>query len=74
MKLKIDDFEVEIKARSMGSEKMNEKDAAYFLNFISMALSDAALFNNMQGNHVFGKTYSAASNDIDTVSLPILRK
>ena len=42
MKIKIDNFEIDIKAKRDTSDKYNREDTFYFLNMVSMAFSEAS--------------------------------
>lgn len=63
MKLMIDDYEVEVSARRAWSDDENE-DTEYFLNELSIFLSDAATQYASHGYEVLADSADRMSHDI----------
>ena len=65
MKIKIGEFEVEIKAKGIVSrEKYNEEDTQFFLNELSVVYQDAATFEDGQGYQAHARNYNTKSMNI----------
>lgn len=57
MKLRIDNFEVEIKAKGLfGKDRYNQRDVMSLLNTISIAFDDAGKYNLENFGHDMGYT------------------
>lgn len=67
MKIKIGEFEVEVKAKGIvSSEKYNERDTAYFLGELLLVYREAAVFQEGQGSQPIARNYNTKSRDIYT--------
>lgn len=64
MKIKFDEYEVEIKAKGITNlDKYTEHDTLCFLNHLSCILREASQFNDCQGARTTSKCYyETASN------------
>lgn len=67
MKIKIGEFEVEVKAKGIvSSEKYNERDTQFFLNELSVVYREAAMFQEGQGRQAIARNYNTKSKDLYT--------
>lgn len=67
MKIKIGEFEVEVKAKGIvSSEKYNERDTHYFLGELLLVYQEAAKFQEGQGFQPIARNYNTKSRDICT--------
>ena len=64
MKLNIDGFEVEIKAKMTGNDRANKTDTMYFLNKISIWASEAAKHERTEGFITLAESYETAGEII----------
>lgn len=65
MKLKVDRFEIEIKAKDTeNNTKFNKEDTMTFLNRISLAMGYGADYQLSKNHNVIASDYSKMSDDI----------
>ena len=65
MKIKIGDYEVEIKAKGVyNKEKFNKQDTMSFLNELSIVYTDSSKFNMGQGYQALAKCYNESGKEI----------
>lgn len=64
MTIKIDSYEVEIKAKGRYSNRFNKNDTMDFLNFLSMAFSNARNYHESQGYESLAELDNECSDNI----------
>jgi len=64
MKLTIGNYEVEVKAKRSGAERMNNKDTMYFLNMIASEIYTASRQKEAEGYMALAEESYKAANEI----------
>ena len=66
MKIKIGDFEVDVKAKSDFKQKMNPEDTKHFLYILGNAFADASKWNKVQGLEYTAQKLEEMFSDISS--------
>ena len=64
MKLTVNEFEIEIKAKARWNSKANKEDAMNILNRMSIWASEAAQYNNKLGHTGLAEEWEQAASQI----------